>query len=158
LRTLRSRADDLRYLEQAPDDAPLQISHLSRGLQRLAHETRALRSSLDEPARQLASVSGRMSPDFDPGSLDRTLLNTSREIGDLLETVRRLDDADRAHLVDVGASPDAVRDTFAAEGFALELGRGGPARARQLRLRIDQLRRALEHLERALQIQPDPYR
>ncbi len=155
---MRSRAENVRYLEEAGEDAPLMISHLSRPLQRLAHETRALRLSLEDPMRQLRALPGRLSPDFDAKSIDQNLMNMSREIGDWLTTVRRLGEEDRERLVDVGANTAAVRDAFAAAGFALELGGGGGKRAKLLQAQIREIQRELLRIERALQIQGDPYR
>lgn len=155
---MRSRNENVRYLEEAGEEAPLSISHLSRPLQRLARETRSLRLSLEEPKRQLKTLPSRMSPEFDGKSIDHVLMNSSREIGEWLNSLQRLGEEDREHLIDVGANAAAVRDAFAAEDFALELGAGGGRRASRLVDHVREIQRELDRIEKALQIQTDPYR
>lgn len=157
-RTMRSRNENVRYLEEAGEEAPLSISHLSRPLQKLARETRSLRLSLEEPKRQLRTLPSRMSPEFDGRAIDQMLMNSSREIGEWLNTLHRLGEEDREHLIDVGANAAAVRDAFAAEDFALELGSGGSKRAGQLVEHVGKIQRELDRIEKALQLQTDPYR
>lgn len=157
-RTMRARAENIRYLEEAGEEAPLMISHLSGALQRLAREARALRLSLEDPLRQLRALPGRLSPDFDPRAIDQTLLNTSREVGDWVNGVSRLSEEDREHLLDVGANTSTIRDVFGAAGFGFELGSGGAKQAKVLVAQLEQLQRELLRIERALQIQSDPYR
>lgn len=157
-RTMRSRAENIRYLEEAGEEAPLMISHLSGALQRLAQETRALRLSLEDPLRQLRSLPSRLSPDFDARAIDQTLMNISREVGDWVNGVSRLSEEDLEHLLDVGAHTAAVRDVFGAAGFGFELGNGGNKRARLIAAQLEELQRELLRIERALQIQSDPYR
>jgi hypothetical protein len=157
-RTMRSRAENIRYLEEAGEEAPLMISHLSGALQRLAQETRALRLSLEDPLRQLRALPGRLSPEFDARAIDQSLMNTSREVGDWVNGVSRLSEEDIEHLLDVGANTSAVRDVFGAAGFGFELGGGGTKRAKMIAAQLEELQRELLRIERALQIQSDPYR
>jgi hypothetical protein len=156
-RTMRVRAENIRYLERA-DDEPMLVSHLPRALQRLAHETRALRLSLEDPARQLGAGRGRLSTDADVHAIDHQLMNSSRDVGEWLAGIGRLSPEDRERLVDLGANVGAVRDTFAAAGFSFELGGGGARRARTILAQLEDLRRALQRVESALQIQGNPYR
>lgn len=157
-RTMRTRSQNVRYLEEAGEEPPLMLSHLSRPLQRLTQETRALRLSLEDPVRQLRSLPGRLSPDFDGKAIDGALMNANREIGDWINTVSKLGEEDRERLVDQGVNAAAVRDAFAAEGFAFELGAGGGRRAKSLAAQLEKLREELLRIERNLQIQTDPYR
>ena len=51
LQTVRGQVRSRRYLDESPDENPLQLSHLSTKLQALARDTRALRLSLEGPLR-----------------------------------------------------------------------------------------------------------
>jgi hypothetical protein len=156
-RTLRSRAENVRYLEEAGDESPLAVSHLSRPLQQLAHETRALRLSLEHPLRQLGTAP-RSAAEVDLRMIQQGLTNASREIGDWLRTVERLGDEDRARLSDFGAKPAIVRELFGAEGGSLELDGPRAGAIRRIGGRIREIQRELERIERALQTRTDPYR
>ncbi len=156
LQTMRGQARSRRYLESSPEDNPLQISHLSRNLQALARDTRALRLSLEGPLRQLAEGGGTamLGQEFD--ELQQRLRDAARELGDWIHEVERLPQNDQAYMHDVGAEPDHVRALFEAEGWSLERKRksGQPPLRKQLGLIV----RELELFEERLQTPPDPYR
>jgi hypothetical protein len=155
LQTMRGQARSRRYLESSPDEHPLQISHLSSGLQALARDTRALRLSLEGPLRELneggVPVLGQ---EFD--ELQQRLRDAARELGDWILEVERLPQHDRDYLHDVGAEPEHVRALFEAEGWSLERKRtaGQPPLARSLGLIV----RELGLFEERLQTPPAPYR
>ena len=156
LQTMRGQARSRRYLESSPEDNPLQISHLSRKLQALARDTRALRLSLEGPLRELSEGSGTtmLGPEFD--EVQQRLRDAARELGEWIFEVERLPQNDKAYMHDVGASPDQVRALFEAEGWSLERKRssGQPRLHRQLELIV----RELETFEERLQTPPSPYR
>jgi hypothetical protein len=156
LQTMRGQARSRRYLESSPEDHPLQISHLSRNLQALARDTRALRLSLEGPLRELAEGVGpsMLGQEFD--ELQQRLRDAARELGEWVQEVDRLPHNDKAFMHDVGASPEQVRGLFEAEGWALERKRksGQPPLVKQLGLIV----RELEMFEERLQTPPDPYR
>lgn len=156
LQTMRGQARSRRYLESSPEDSPLQISHLSRNLQALARDTRALRVSLEGPLRELSEGGGStlLGQEFD--EVQQRLRDAARELGDWIHETQRLPQNDRAYMHDIGASPDHVHALFEAEGWALERKRksGQPPLVKQLGLIV----RELELFEERLQTPPDPYR
>lgn len=156
LQTVRGQARSRRYLESSPEDNPLQISHLSRNLQALARDTRALRLSLEGPLRELSEGAGRpvLGQEFD--EVQQRLRDAARELGEWIHEVDRLPQNDQAYMHDVGASPDPVRALFEAEGWSLERKRksGQPS----LRVVLERIVRELERFEERLQTPPDPYR
>jgi hypothetical protein len=156
LHTMRLDARSRRYLESNPDAQPLQISHLSRKLQALARDTRALRLSLEGPLHELStgSATAVLGQEFD--EVQQRLRDAARELGDWLHEVERLPQNDLAYMHDVGASPDHVRALFEAEGWSLERKRtaGQPPLRKQLQLIV----RELELFEERLQTPPNPYR
>ena len=156
LQTFRVQARSRRYLESSPEDNPLQISHLSRKLQALAQDTRALRLSLEGPLHDLSdgASTAMLGQEFD--ELQQRLRDAARELGEWVQEVDRLPQNDRAYMHDVGASPDHVRGLFEAEGWSLERKRqaGQPPLRKQLQLIV----RELELFEERLQTPPNPYR
>ncbi|NVB42681.1 hypothetical protein G6O69_32970 [Pseudenhygromyxa sp. WMMC2535] len=153
--TMRGQARSRRYLESSAEEHPLQLSHLPRGLQALARDTRALRLSLEGPLRELAEGGGgAMFSEFD--ELQQRLRDAARELGDWVHEVERLSQTDAAYMRDVGAEPGRVRGLFEEEGWSLERKReaGQPA----LRVRLEAIVRELELFEERLQTPPDPYR
>lgn len=156
LQTMRGQARSRRYLESSPEDSPLQISHLSRKLQALARDTRALRLSLEGPLRELSEGAGpsMLGQEFD--EVQQRLRDAARELGEWIQEVERLPQHDRAYMHDVGATPDHVRALFEAEGWSLERKRksGQPA----LRIVLERIVHELERFEERLQTPPDPYR
>lgn len=156
LQTMRVQARSRRYLESSPDTQPLQISHLSRKLQALARDTRALRLSLEGPLHELAGGSGTtvLGQEFD--EVQQRLRDAARELGEWLQEVERLPQNDRAYMHDVGASPDHVRALFESEGWSLERKRA--ARQPPLRKQLQLIVRELELFEERLQAPPNPYR
>ncbi|MCA9686132.1 MAG: hypothetical protein KC457_28425, partial [Myxococcales bacterium] len=155
LQTMRGQARSRRYLEDSPEEQPLQLSHLSRALQDLARETRALRLSLEGPLRELNEGAGTpVLGEFD--ELQQRLRDAARELGDWIHDIERLSQADRATMHDVGADPRRVRGLFEEEGWSLERKRqpGQPP----LRDRIEAIVRELQRFEERLQTPPDPYR
>jgi hypothetical protein len=156
LQTVRVQARSRRYLESSPEDDPLQISHLSRKLQALARDTRALRLSLEGPLHELADGSGGplLGQEFD--EVQQRLRDAARDLGEWIRDVDRLPQNDRAYMHDVGASPTQVRALFEAEGWALERKRaaGQPPLHKQLHMIV----RELQLFEERLQTPPSPYR
>lgn len=156
LQTFRVQAKSRRYLESSPEDTPLQISHLSRKLQALARDTRALRLSLEGPLHDLTEGGSTavLGQEFD--ELQQRLRDAARELGEWIQEVQRLPQNDREYMHDVGASPDHVRALFEAEGWSLERKRtaGQPPLRKQLQLIV----RELELFEERLQSPPNPYR
>jgi hypothetical protein len=156
LQTVRVQARSRRYLESSPDDQPLQISHLSRKLQALARDTRALRLSLEGPLHELSAgpSTTMLGQEFD--EVQQRLRDAARELGEWIHEVERLSQNDQAYMHDLGASPDHVRALFEAEGWSLERKRtaGQPPLRKQLQLIV----RELELFEQRLQTPPNPYR
>jgi hypothetical protein len=156
LQTMRVQARSRRYLESSPDDRPLQISHLSRKLQALARDTRALRLSLEGPLHELSEGGSTtmLGQEFD--EVQQRLRDAARELGEWINEVERLPQNDRVYLNDVGASPDHVRALFEIEGWSLERKRaaGQPPLRKQLQMIV----RELELFEERLQTPPNPYR
>lgn len=171
VRTLRGQAASSRYLEEGEREAPLEVSHLTVPLQRVARETRALRLSLDEPLRLVRGAERLLGSDVSASEVERDLLNASRDIGTWVRLVERLSDLDKATMRDMGAHFEPVRDALAAEGWSLELrpsakyvemiegGRVNMVRSHQkLSERLHRLMLELERIEEKLQIPLDPYR
>ncbi|MFO7567658.1 MAG: hypothetical protein R6X02_33765 [Enhygromyxa sp.] len=156
LQTFRVQARSRRYLESSPEDNPLQISHLSRKLQALAQDTRALRLSLEGPLHDLAEGASTtmLGQEFD--EVQQRLRDAARELGEWIQEIDRLPQNDRAYMHDVGASPAHVRALFEAEDWSLERKRksGQPPLRKQLELIV----RELELFEERLQTPPNPYR
>jgi hypothetical protein len=156
LQTFRVQSRSRRYLESSPEDQPLQISHLSRKLQALAQDTRALRLSLEGPLHDLSDGGSTtmLGQEFD--EVQQRLRDAARELGEWVQEVDRLPQNDRAYMHDVGASPEHVRALFEAEGWSLERKRkaGQPPLRKQLQLIV----RELELFEERLQTPPNPYR
>lgn len=153
---MRGQARSRRYLESSPDDNPLQLSHLSRNLQILARNTRALRLSLEGPLRELSgsSVLALIEQEFD--EVQEQLRDAARQLGDWVHEAERLPPNDKGYMHDVGADPSRVRALVEAESWALERRRepGQPPLRKQLGLIV----RELELFEERLQTPPDPYR
>ncbi|HLT40205.1 MAG TPA: hypothetical protein VK034_28190 [Enhygromyxa sp.] len=156
LQSFRVQARSRRYLESSREDNPLQISHLSRRLQALARDTRALRLSLEGPLHDLTEGASTtvLGQEFD--EVQQRLRDAARELGEWIFGVDRLPQNDREYMHDVGASADHVRSLFEAEGWSLERKRkaGQPPLRKQLQLIV----RELELFEERLQSPPNPYR
>ena len=158
LQTMRTQARSRRYLESSPDEDPLQISHLSRRLQAVVRDTRALRLSLEGPLRELAeggdkAFIGQLN-EFD--ELQQRLRDAARELGEWVLEVERLGPSDRAYMHDVGAQPEHVRALLEQEGWALERKRGRDQPP--LKAQLERIVRELELFEERLQTPPAPYR
>jgi hypothetical protein len=152
VRTIRGQARDRRYLASEDDDAPLQVSHLSRPLQGLARETRALRLSFDGPLRDLEAAVG---PIVETEEIDVKLTSASRDLGDWIKLVDRLGHADQELLVDLGIQTSKIRTLFEEADWNLDRRTLG---ARKLAEKIRSIARELGHIEEVLQRQHDPYR
>lgn len=154
--TMRGQARSRRYLESSSEDVPLQISHLSRNLQALARDTRALRLSLEGPLHELSegSAAPLLGDEFD--EVQQRLRDAARELGDWIHEVERLPANDKTAMIDVGAGSDRIRALFEAEGWMLERKRrsGQPSLRNQLGLIV----RELVLFEERLQTPPKPYR
>lgn len=170
-RTLRGQAASQRYLDEGKREAPLVLSHLTQPLQRVAHESRALRLSLEESLRLVQGAERFLGSDVSTAEVERELLNASRDIGVWVRLVERLSDADRATMRDMGAHHEPVRDAIAAEGWALELRPNAKYlgmteddrvnlvnHSEKLSERIRRLMLELERVETKLQVPLDPYR
>jgi hypothetical protein len=150
--TMRSQARGRRYLENSPDEHPLQLSHLSRPLQTLLRDTRALRLALEGPLRQL-SESAMLG---DHEELQQHLHDSARELGEWLRELDRLPKNDREYVADAGADPDRIRTLFELEGWSFDRKRpqGQPPLRDRMRAIVDELRA----FEERLQVPPNPYR
>lgn len=153
-RTVRGQAADRRYLAEAGEEEPLHISHLSRGLQQLAKDARALRLAMEGPIRELASLSAIGAIGADTDSLDRQLLAASREMGDFIRASNGLSEQDVETLHDLGAETGPLQAEFEALGYAFER-QGNP---RPLSKRMVTIATELRRLEDKLQAQRNPYR
>ena len=159
LQTVRGQVRSRRYLEESPDENPLQLSHLSGRLQALARDTRALRLSLEGPLRDGKHLDAGVGASVglgEGGELELILSDAAREIGDWIHEVERLGPSDQGYLHDVGASGAPIRALFESEGWALERKRkpGQPPLHKQL----ERLVRELQLFEERLQTPPNPYR
>ena len=152
LRTLRTQARARKYLEEARDESPLRVEHLSAPLQALARETRALRVSLEGPLHQLELYTELAN--FDASELDALLTHASRELSDWMRNISALREDDLMRVRELGAEPEKVRARFEKEGEHLDQGRG----RMHLRDRLWRISKELEALESRLQSQVDPYR
>lgn len=154
-RTVRGQAASTRYLEEAVE-VPLQIGHLSKPLQRVARETRALRLSLEEPMILVKDAEGLLGGETPRSDLERELMNASRDLGEWVRLVERLPEEELAQLRDLGVDYGPVRDAMAREGWSLELRR--KKATEKLSVRLHRILGELERIERAMQVQADPYR
>lgn len=153
--TIRSQARGRRYLEGSPDESPLQISHLSRPLQALVRDTRALRLGLEGPLRELDETpSSPMLGEYD--ELQERLRDAARELGEWLLELDHLPGGDRDYVASVGAEPDRIRALFQAEDWSFERKRsaGQPPLRERLTTIVGELRR----FEECVQTPPNPYR
>lgn len=153
--TMRSQARGRRYLENSPDEQPLQLSHLSRPLQTLLRDTRALRLALEGPLRELAETpSAPMLGEYD--EVQQHLHDSARELGEWLRELDRLPKNDREYVADAGADPDRIRSLFELEGWSFDRKRppGQPPLRERMRAIVDELRA----FEERLQTPPNPYR
>lgn len=159
MQTVRGQVRSRRYLDESPDESPLQLSHLTTKLQALARDTRALRLSLEGPLRDGKHLDAGVGASVglgEFGEIEQILSDTAREIGDWIHEVERLDPNDRAYLHDVGADSDPIRALFEAEGWSLERKR----KPEQIPLhkQLERLVRELQLFEERLQTPPSPYR
>jgi hypothetical protein len=153
--TIRSQARGRRYLESSPDETPLQISHLSRPLQALVRDTRALRLGLEGPLRELDETpSSPMLGEYD--ELQERLRDAARELGEWLLQLDHLARGDRDYVAAVGAEPDRIRALFQAEDWSFERKRGAGQPA--LRDRLTTIVGELRLFEERVQTPPNPYR
>lgn len=165
-RLRRAEAAAQRYLE-AGQEAPMQLSHLSERLARVASDTRLLRVTIEgtlHAVRESMEIDLTRTED-DLANLDAALLDLTREVGLWLAMIDGLPAHDREHLESLGAGPEGVRGVLKAENWAFErppppgLEAAAPARTRPgLDLRIEGLIRELGRVESALQGQGHVYR
>jgi len=158
-RLVRAQQEARRYLESGTD-APLQLSHLSSELARIARETRTLRISLESPLRAIREFmrTDLTRTEDDVEAVDAALLEATREIGEWLAMVGALPESERGTMEAMGASPRAVRAALAAEGGAFERSHlHSPGRG-NLDDRLEAILRELERVEKALQVPINPYR
>ena len=155
LQTVRGQARSRRYLESSPEEQPLQLSHLSRRLQDLARDTRALRLSLEGPLAELRDGVGR-SWIGEPDELQQRLRAAARDLGEWIIDVDRLPASERAYLGDVGATTDPIRAIFEAEDWSFERRR--KANQPPLRQQLERIVELLARFEVKLQTPPAPYR
>lgn len=158
-RLMRAQQEARRYLESGTE-APLELSHLSSALARVARETRTLRISLESPLRAVRELMRvdltRTEDDFE--AVDAALMETTRELGAWLTMIEALPEQERGALEAMGASPGAVRAALAAEGWAFERSRTYVPGRGSLDERLAAVLRELERVEGALQVPVNPYR
>lgn len=158
-RLVRAQQEARRYLESGTD-APLQLSHLTTDLARVARETRTLRISLESPLRAVREFmrTDLTRTEDDVEAVDAALMETTREIGEWLALVDALPEPERATMEAMGAGPGAVRSALAAEGWAFERSHLRTPGRGDLDERLAAILRELERVERALQVPVNPYR
>ena len=158
-RLVRAQREARRYLESG-SDAPLQLSHLSSELARVARETRTLRISLESPLRAIREFmrTDLTRTEDDVEAVDAALMEATREIGVWLTMVDTLPEHERGTMEAMGGSPGAVRSALAAEGWAFERAHMRTPGRGDLDDRLDAILRELERVEKALQVPVDPYR
>jgi hypothetical protein len=158
-RLIRAQQEARRYLESGTD-APLQLSHLSSELARVARETRTLRISLESPLRAIREFmrTDLTRTEDDVEAVDAALMEATRDLGVWLAMIDGLPEQERGTLEAMGASPGAVRSALAAEGWAFERSHlRAPGRG-NLDDRLEAILRELERVEKALQVPINPYR
>ncbi len=158
-RLLRAQQEARRYLEGG-SDAPLQLSHLSAELARVARETRTLRISLESPLRAVREFmrTDLTRTEDDVEAVDAALMETTREIGEWLALVEGLPEHERSTIEAMGAGAGAVRAALEAEGWAFERTHLRSRGRQNLDDRLDAILRELERVEKALQVPVNPYR
>ncbi len=158
-RLVRAEQAARRYLESG-SEAPLQLSHLSGELARVARETRTLRISLESPLRAIREF---MQTDLtrtedDLEAVDAALMEATREIGEWLAMVDGLPQHERGAMEAMGASAGSVRAALAAEGWAFERSHLRSPGRQNLDDRLEAVLRELGRIEAALQVPVNPYR
>jgi len=158
-RLMRAQKEAQRYLESSAE-APLQLSHLSSPLARVARGTRTLRISLESPLRAIREF---MQTDLtrtedDLEAIDAALMDVTREIGQWLAMIDALSVQERGALESMGASSVRVRVAMEAEGWAFERSHLRRPGRPDLDLRLEALLRELARVEQALQVPLNPYR
>ncbi len=114
-RLMRAEREARRYLESS-SETPLQLSHLSSALARVARETRTLRISLESPLRTLREYL-RTDPtrtEDDLEAVDAALMEATRGVGEWLAMIDALPAHERGDMEAMGAS--AGPDPLGARG------------------------------------------
>lgn len=158
-RLLRAQQEARRYLEGGAE-APLQLTHLSGALARVARETRTLRISLESPLR---AVRAFMTTDLtrtedDLEAIDAALMEATREIGEWLAMIDELPAHERQAMDGMGASAGPIRAAMDAEQWAFERGHLKSPGRPDLDVRLEAVLLALSRIETALQVPFNPYR
>lgn len=158
-RLLRAQQEARRYLESG-SEAPLQLSHLSSTLARVARETRTLRISLESPLRAIREFmrTDLTRTEDDLEAIDAALMEATREIGEWLGMIDGLPDHERGDMEAMGASAGPIRAALAAEGWAFERSHLRSPGRQNLDDRLEAILRELERVETALQVPVNPYR
>jgi hypothetical protein len=159
-RMLRAGHESRRYLEAAREEEPLRVGHLSAPLRQLVADTRILRISLEAPVRDIASrvehdVSGSTD---DLESFERMLMSVSRQLADWMMSVERLSEADRGHMIDMGANVEPIRRALNEEGWSFERRNLRPEGRPHMAERLQRIIDTLAKVETSLQLPPRPYR
>ena len=119
-----------------------------------------MRLSLESPIRDIVELRrGQLNATAeDVEAFDTMLMNVSRQVGDFLVVVDRLDERDRAELRDLGVSVEPIRQVLEADGYSFERKRIQRAGMPTLDQRLEAIRNELAKIEAALQGSPRVYR
>jgi len=158
-RLVRAEREARRYLESG-SEAPLQLSHLSSALARVARETRTLRISLESPLRTLREFmqTDPTRTEDDLEAVDSALMEATREVGEWLAMIDGLPAHERGDMEAMGASAGPIRAALAAEGWAFERSHLRSPGRQDLDERLEAVLRELGRVEAALQVPVNPYR
>ena len=154
-RTLASQSASRRYLTAGQEDAPPELGHLKRPLANLVQDARAMRLGLEGLARQLDAV-GRVAVGSNAEELDSKLLEATRELGEWLAAIDRLEPDDKQRMLELSPEADRMRGLFESENYALERGRrkGRPPLNAQVERLLDELAKFEKNMQKA----HSPYR
>jgi hypothetical protein len=159
-RVVQTQARDRKYLQESKGDAPLVLDHLPAALRAVARDARSLRLLLESPVRDLGELrAGKLAGTAeDVEAFDTMLMNASRQVGDFLVGVDRLNERERGALRDLGVSVEPIRQVLEAEGFSFERKRMLRPGLPPLDQRLEAIRQELAKIEAALQGSPRVYR
>lgn len=159
-RLFRSQGTSRRYLQEAKEEKPLEIGHLSRTLQQFALQTRNVRISLEAPMRAAQELlrPDPMRTQTDLDSIDATFITATREIGDWLYAVENMPTSVQQELADLGIHSEAIRAVLMAEGWAFERKKLRMEGRPSLDIRIQHLMDELMRIEVAIQSPSHIYR
>ncbi|MEZ4450303.1 MAG: hypothetical protein R3B09_12570 [Nannocystaceae bacterium] len=159
-RLVRAQGEARRYLEDSARDQPMILDHLSPTLAIFAQETRMLRLSLESPIRQVHEL---LSTDLtrtqgDVEAVDAALMDATRAVGEWLDRIEALPEADAQRLADLGCGGDFVRQAMVVENGSFERARLRMHGVPTLDRRLGGIVRELARIEAALQVRDRVYR